>query len=266
MIPLAARKAASVITISRFSKSRIQKHLGIPDERIEVVHVAPKSPPVDRMSDAAYEQFRIENRIGGKYILTVSHGLPYKNATGLVAGFRQFQETFSTPHELLFVGQTDEDLRSQGVRPQAGVRALGFASETQLHGLYRNACGFILPSLYEGFGMPTLEAMQHGIPVACSNVASLPEIVGKAAVLFDPRSTQSISVALAEVLLNVGRREQLVIDGRTNLRRFSWHTCAEATLRILTDAARLRSRPWLRASDQGVALGNDHHNYPTTGR
>ena len=108
----------------------------------------------------------------------------------------------------------------------------GYLPDEELLLLFQNAVGFVFPSLYEGFGIPVLEAMQAGVPVACSNAASLPEVAGNAALLFDPLSVDEIVVSIRRLVNEPDLRTELIRKGQKNLTRFSWNKTARETLSI----------------------------------
>ena len=138
---------------------------------------------------------------------------------------------------LLFVGQHPQELRDAGVKPSEGVSFLGYVSDQELAALYASCHGFVLASLYEGFGLPVLEAMQYDIPVACSNIACLPEVAGSAACFFDPLSSESIADSLQRICGDAELRSNLVAAGKENLQRFSWQKCADQTAQVFWDVA-----------------------------
>jgi glycosyltransferase involved in cell wall biosynthesis len=121
-----------------------------------------------------------------------------------------------------------EYARSRGL--QDDVRFLAWVSDEELEGLWRIASVFVFPSLYEGFGLPVLEAMARGVPVACSNTSSLPEVAGDAALLFDPASTSEIAASVRRLLTDEALRRQLRDLGRERARRFTWERAARLTL------------------------------------
>ncbi|MHC1767832.1 MAG: glycosyltransferase family 4 protein [Verrucomicrobiia bacterium] len=237
VIPRAARRAAKVIAVSEFSRTRIQRELGIPRDNIAVIYSAPKRLPV---SPEATRPCR-NDLSGERYFLSVSSGLAHKNVAGLLSGFRRFKERYSPSPVLVLAGQTMGDLRRLRLDPGPDVRVLGHVPNAELAELYSNAHGFVLASLYEGFGLPVLEAMQHGIPVACSNAASLPEIAGQGTLLFNPLDPEAICEALRVLAFDQRRRAALVAAGYVNLKRFSWRRCAEETLAVLEGAAAAQS-------------------------
>ena len=113
----------------------------------------------------------------------------------------------------------------------------GYLPDDALALLLKHATVFVFPSLYEGFGIPVLEAMVAGVPIACSNVASLPEVAGAAALFFDPTSIEDMTKALTSLLTNPTLRDDLVTKGRENLKLFSWANTAEKTLKIYQQVA-----------------------------
>jgi glycosyltransferase involved in cell wall biosynthesis len=126
-----------------------------------------------------------------------------------------------------------EDIFAEAERHRDRVRILGFVDEADLPALYRNAALFAFLSLYEGFGLPVLEAMACGTPVVCSNVSSLPEVAGDAALLVDPLDTGNIAESMARVLQDVGMQQDMVARGRSQAARFTWETAARQLLETL---------------------------------
>jgi glycosyltransferase involved in cell wall biosynthesis len=131
---------------------------------------------------------------------------------------------YETPHEL--------DLRAQAAQlgVEEDVRVVGWVAAEELEGLYRSAVCSVFPSLYEGFGLPVLEAMARGLPVACSDRGALREVAGDAALTFDPTSARSIAGAIETLLRDVAERERLSLLGRERASRFSWAETARGTL------------------------------------
>jgi len=132
---------------------------------------------------------------------------------------------YATPHE--------RELRECSARLglTADTRFLGWVSDEELEGLYRSAACFVFPSLYEGFGLPVLEAMARGVPVACSDRGSLGEVTGGAAVTFDPEQPRAIAAAIERLLADPAERERLRVAGHANAARFTWSETARGTLR-----------------------------------
>jgi glycosyltransferase involved in cell wall biosynthesis len=126
-----------------------------------------------------------------------------------------------------------QDILAEAERHETRVRMLGFVDDADLPALYRNAALFALPSLYEGFGLPVLEAMACGIPVVCSDVSSLPEVAGTAALMVDPLDVDGLAAAMARVLEEAGLRQEMVSRGLDQARRFTWERAARQLLGVL---------------------------------
>ena len=231
LIPAVARSATRIIAPSNATRRAIEGELGIAPERIDVVPEGPgRSPPGD---GAATDEEAIRKRLGlrdSSVILSVSARRPHKNLRRLVEAMALVPDAvlvlpgYATPF--------DDELRSVAV--EAGVsdrvRLCGWLADAELEGLYRIAACMVFPSLAEGFGLPVLEAMERGVPVATSASTALAEVAGGAAVLFDPLSVGSIAGALNELLADPELCDRLVAGGREQARRFSWTAAAEGTV------------------------------------
>jgi glycosyltransferase involved in cell wall biosynthesis len=177
-----ARESERVITISRHAAAAIVERLGVPEERIRPIHLG-----------LDHELFKPGEGPREDFLLYPARGWPHKNHALLFEAFGEIRRR----HPGLELVLTSYD----GPVPE-GVRSLGHVSRAQLVGLFQRAAALVFPSLYEGFGQPPLEAMACGCPVACSNAASLPEVVGDAARLFDPTSREELVDAVEDVLAN----------------------------------------------------------------
>jgi glycosyltransferase involved in cell wall biosynthesis len=229
LVPLAARRSTRVLTDSEASKSDIVRFLDVPPELVDVAPLGPGIPEETRGPSAA--EVRRELGIGDTpLVLSVLAKRPHKNAARLIEAFAQ------VPHGVLVVpgystGYEDElqaQIEDAGLSER--VRLLGWVDDELLDGLYRAADCFVFPSLAEGFGLPVLEAMLRGAPVACSNATSLPEVVGDAALLFDPLDVDAIAVSVRRVLEDRELAERLRAAGLERAKRFSWDETARRTL------------------------------------
>lgn len=230
IVPLGARKSAAITTISEFSKRRIVEALKIAPEKVSVTHLASKVFFGPVLTGAQEQSFTERHALSRPYFLSVSNRYPHKNISGLIRAFVQFKETTQADVDLVFVGSTlGAEERSLGIGSRNDIRFLGYVSDAELRVAYGRARGFVLASYYEGFGLPVLEAMASGIPVACSEAASLPEVAGGAGLLFDPSSAASIGRALWILYSDRERCDRLVREGYRNVARFSWDRCADET-------------------------------------
>jgi alpha-1,3-rhamnosyl/mannosyltransferase len=160
---------------------------------------------------------------------------PHKNVGRLLAAWKQLQPSPSWQLVLAGIGSRrypapKEQVAHLGLT--SSLRVLDSVPEAELPSLYSGASAFVFPSLYEGFGLPVLEAMACGTPVVCSRSSSLPEVVGDAAILFDPMNVSDIARSLDNLLADPARRDALALQGIARARLFTWSKTAEATLSV----------------------------------
>jgi len=219
LIPLIAKSALHIITDSNFSKTEILSLLKIPDGRVAVV--APGGGFVNNRS-----ALRRNNSLG-RYILTVSSINPRKNLAALIKAFNKIGDP---DLKLVVVGEYNSVFSGgrlhEGFVGDKRIVFAGYLDDARLVELYSNALCFVYPSLYEGFGLPPLEAMSCGCPVVSSDVASLPEVCGDAAEYVDPYSIDDIARGVVTVLNSPSRRAQLISRGAERVKMFSWRVAA----------------------------------------
>ena len=247
LVPLTLRRAARVITVSEHARREIANRYRIAPERIAVTYEAadPRYRPVtDR------EQLeRVRSRYGlwGRYVLALGNLQPRKNLARLVSAYVDLRRSGQLQGvQLVLAGKAQwreselyEDVRGSGFADD--ILFPGYIEDADLPALYSGALVFVYPSIYEGFGLPPLEAMACGTPVICSNAASLPEVVGDAALTVPPTDTSALAQTLWKVAGDPGLRAELVERGLRRAGRFSWQACAEETLQVYRDA--LARRP-----------------------
>ena len=241
-ISMAAHRARRILTVSEASKEDILHYVHVPPERIVVTYNA-----LDEQFDAAptAEQValvRERYQLDHPFVLYVGNIKPHKNLVRLIDAFAGLRRDGFPDLTLLIIG--DEISKLPALRHAVHahklhkhVRFLGFLPDQTLKALYRLASVFVFPSLYEGFGLPPLEAMASGTPVVTSNVSSMPEVAGEAAVLVDPHDTVDIKEGLQRALTDSALRERLVRLGRERARHFSWETSVARTLEVYREAA-----------------------------
>ena len=232
LVPLAVRRSQRVIAISQCTREDLVRLLGADPTRIDVV---PNGFGATRHAQPLAEsETRRRLRLGDRQVLlSVSAKRPHKNLLALIGALALIAPEhrpllvlpgYPTWHE----AQLRERAAAVGVT--GDVRFLGWISGEELEGLWAIARAFVFPSLHEGFGLPVLEAMARGVPVACSNASSLPEVAGDAALLFDPEDERAIAAAIERLLGDRAHAERLVAMGRERARLFTWERSARLTL------------------------------------
>jgi len=235
--------AAKIFAVSNFTKREIEKLFGIPSERIEVVYNAIDERFLHGHATAAdREMIAKRYQITYPFLLYAGRVSPHKNVVRMIEAFSALKTELERDRaypdlKLMIIGDDlsgNPDLRRTVVRSgvQNDVRFLGFVPIEVLRIFYDEAKIFVFPSLYEGFGLPPLEAMAHGTPVVTSNVSSLPEVVGNAAVLVNPENVFEIMRALHRVLLDQPLRDRMKERSYQQAKKFSWETSVRRILEV----------------------------------
>lgn len=236
LMPRLAKRLQHVIAISEFTKRRIIEHCQIDPLKISVVPngvdaaFRPCSP--DRIAEV-----RRRLDLGTKpYVLCVSSLEPRKNLKGLIAAWTRLPSFLKNEYRLVLAGAKGNtkvfgDAGLDGAPPDA--RFTGYVSQDDLPALYSGAALFAYPSLYEGFGLPPLEAMACGVPVLTSNSSSIPEVVGDAALSVDPMNVDAIAEGLRELMTNEDLRKRLAAEGFDRAAQLSWDNTARLTWAVL---------------------------------
>jgi len=232
LVPAGARRSRRVIADSNSTRQDLISLLGIAAERIDVVPLGLGS--VQRAAPLAEAQLRARLDLGERpVVLSLSAKRPHKNLLALLGALARLERAerpvlvlpgYATAHER----ELRERAHALGIEDD--VRFPAWVSAEELEGLWSIARAFLFPSLYEGFGLPVLEAMARGVPVACSNASSLPEVAGDAALLFDPHDEDAIAAAIKRLLSDVDEAERLRARGLERARLFSWEHTARLTL------------------------------------
>ena len=232
LVPLAARTAHRVIADSSATRTDLVDRLGVPAARIDVVPLGLGRPATAAPTPAG--ELRARLALGDRsVVLALSAKRPHKNLAGLLDALAAIPPErrpvavlpgYPTPYEA--------ELRAHAARAgvAADVRWLGWTDAADIEGLFALAGAFVVPSLYEGFGLPVLEAMARGVPVACADRASLPEVAGDAALLFDPARPEQIAAAIERLLGDPAEADRLRVAGRAQAAGFTWARTADLTL------------------------------------
>ena len=235
-----ARAARRVIAVSQATQDDLVQHYGLEPDKITVVYSGwdERMQPVE--DEATIEGVKARYHIRGEYVLYVGTLQPRKNLGRLleaVALLRKRAQRGEAPG-LVIAGrkgwlydQIFQQVERLGLESE--VLFPGYVPQEDLPALLSGARLFVFPSLYEGFGLPVLEAMACGTPVVCSNVSSLPEVAGDAALLVDPLDVKDMAEAMNRLLQDEGLRTELVERGYRQVRQFSWDRCARETLAVL---------------------------------
>ena len=235
--------AARIFAVSNFTKIEIEKLFGIPSSRIEVVYNAIDERFLHGHASAADRQLISERyQVNYPFLLYAGRISPHKNVVRMIEAFSALKTELGKDQaypdlKLIIIGDDvsgNPDLRRTVIRSgvQHDVRFLGFVPIEVLRIFYDAAKIFVFPSLYEGFGLPPLEAMAHGTPVVTSNVSSLPEVVGHAAVLVHPENVFEIMRALHRVLMDQPLREKMKERSYRQVTKFSWETSVRRIMEV----------------------------------
>ncbi len=244
-----AHAAARVIAISQATAADLQRRLGVDPAKVRVIHEAPTPPP------AAHDQAQVDPAMarshrghdGGMrpYALYVGTLQPRKNLVRLIEAYERLCDAGAASFDLVLAGQAGWlsapiVARARQSRWANQIYLPGYVPDADLAGLWAGACMFVFPSLYEGFGLPVLEAQAQGVPVMSATGSSLPEVAGDAALLVDPTDVEAIAQAMLRLSQDEALRQALIEKGYANVRRFSWEKAAQETLAVLEEAAQTR--------------------------
>jgi len=236
-LPRTLSGASRVIAVSSFTKKELISLLGVNDEKIDVVYHGVNSnfrPRNKKRLAAKLKEFELEP---DGYILSVGTIEPRKNISRLIRAYELLPDPVRARYPLVVSGMRgwkDETISNlmERLARKGELRILGYTSDSNLPFVYAGAALFVYPSVYEGFGLPPLEAMACGVPVVISNRTSLPEIAETAGVLIDPYDVESLSITVQSLLNDKVKREQMAILGMQQAKKFTWESCAERTFSI----------------------------------
>lgn len=233
----AIRKADHIITISEFSKQDMVEHLNIAPERISVTPLGVEKAYFERINAVKRSAVLAQYGLKPGFFLFVGTLQPRKNVLRILKAFRQLPADVRREHPLVIVGRdgwNNEELLPQlaTLEEQGEGRWLSYLPQPDVMALLQSAGALVFPSLYEGFGLPVIEAFASQCPVIASNSTSVPEVAGDAAWLVDPYSVDSIQAAMREVLSQAVLREERVQRGLKRALDYTWSECARQTLEI----------------------------------
>jgi glycosyltransferase involved in cell wall biosynthesis len=247
LVPFSLRRAARVITGSEHTKRDMVGRYGLPEEKVVVTYYAADHafrPILDRQRIAA---IKAKYGITTDFILFLGSLQPRKNLLRLIEAFTLLHEGGALAHKLVIAGpalwresEVYDRVRKYGL--EEDVVFTDYVPHEDMPLLYNAADLFVFPSLYEGFGLPPLEAMACGTPVVASNISSLPEVLGDAAILVDPYDVQQLARAMHDVLSSGDLRQEMAAKGLERARRFSWAETAHKTLEVYQEVCSSKQR------------------------
>ena len=228
---ISAQKAAKVLTVSENSKLEIQRYCQIAAEKIYVTYNGFNKKLIV-IDEYQWQEFKKAHRIPNHYILFVGTLEPGKNIESLISAYGLLKRKYKFQHKLVIAGGKGwlfDSIFAQVSRLNLSEDVIftNYVPEEILGALYNHADLFVLPSLYEGFGIPILEAMNFGVPVITSNVSAMPEVTGDAAVLVDPLNVEEIAEAMQAVLSDSALKEKLSKKGIKRTANFTWEKAAK---------------------------------------
>ena len=246
--PASCRGATKVITLSEFSRATIIERYGLRPEKVHTIALAVgdefRLPPEDSAVEAVKERYALP----AEYAFYPANTWLHKNHPTLLKALHRLKTKYRTRLSCVFTGVERgghqaflRSVEEHGLSAQ--VYYLGYVEKQDMPLLYRGARFLVFPSLFEGFGLPLLEAMASDCPVLCSSAGSLPEVVGDAALLFDPNDPEEMADSMHRILTDEELRRTLVKAGRERALQFSWEKTARETLKVLEEAASIGTHP-----------------------
>lgn len=238
----ASRSAAHIIAVSQSTKRDVTRLLGVPDDKVSVIYEA--APPRSRPMDRAAARRHVQQKYGieGDFILFVGTIEPRKNLPTLLAAYKKLLDSYKTTARLVIAGHKGwlaEEVDQAVIKHKLAdaVCFLGSVPNEELAHLYNAARVLALPSFYEGFGLPPLEAMASGTPVIVSNISSFPEVVGDAGLLIEPGNVDAWAIALHRILTEDDLHAELSAKGLKRAALYSWERTARETLNVYKKVA-----------------------------
>ncbi len=241
VVPVVAKRAAAITTISSSSRDDILQYIDVPASSVSVIWLAANDACCIIADAALLSAMRTKFELNSPFILALGALDPRKNTATILKSFSNFKQKFPSDIKLAIVGLPANGIDNyRRMADELGIVTdvvfAGFVSEDDLVALYNAAELLLYPSLYEGFGLPVLEAMICGTPVITSPCGSIPEIAGDAAVMVDPHNVEEIAAAMNRVLEDKVLYDNLVAKGKAQAELFSWQRAAEKTFSIYQTA------------------------------
>ncbi len=232
----AIKKSRKIFVTSEFTKHDLNKTLGVNLNKMVTLYQAPFFKEQRKRTKEDQKEFFEKLKIEKPYLLYVGNAYPHKNLERLVQAWNLFTRQHGLHFQLVLAGKRnffyDRLFESETVKSSNGIIFTDFLADDDLQLLYDHAQAFIFPSLYEGFGLPPIEAMYHGLPVASSNQTSLPEVLGRSAIYFDPTNIEYMATSIYKILTDQNLRLNLQQNSKYELRRFSWGSLSSRAVKV----------------------------------
>lgn len=237
MMARARKKAARIIAVSNSTAKDLSQHFNIPEKKITVIHEGVDLEFFDRVSQEQMSIIRARYKLPQQYILFVGNLKPHKNLGCLLDAWKEMRKSDAGCPDLVLVGKKDDyyppSMRYlQNLESGGGIHYLAGIEYGDLAAIYQGAQIYVQPSLYEGFGLPVLEAMASRVAVIASDRGSLPEVAGNAALIFPAEDSLALQEALVKLLADADLREAKIQQGLSRAREFSWSQMAEKTCAV----------------------------------
>jgi glycosyltransferase involved in cell wall biosynthesis len=237
VINAAVKRSDEVITVSAFSKNEIIKYTGCKPGKIQVVHNGVNQFTTDTVNKNVNTTYHLP----ANYILFVGNVKPHKNVKILLKAYLLLNDELKQQYKVVIVGKKDGFLRGDeeltrwiNTQPeiQQNIIFTGYVANEDMDAVYKNASLFVFPSVYEGFGLPPLEAMLNNCPVITSATSALPEVCGDAALYFNPQNEKELYTKMTEVLTQKKISDVLITKGQERIKHFTWDECAAKHIEI----------------------------------
>jgi len=247
----AVKRAKKIIVTSEFTKQDVHQTLGVPLEKMIVTYQAPFNLITNNQDTNKFQISNFKFQIDKPFVLYVGNAYPHKNLEGLLKAWKIFCEKHSTDYQLVLVGKKNffyeklikktinqknnkaiEQFNNLAIQQYNNIVFTDYVNDEYLSMLYENASLYVFPSLYEGFGLPPLEAQTFGVPVVSSSATCLPEILGESVLYFDPENYEQMAEVIYRGLTDENLRFELKKNASENLLRFSWEELVKKTLEI----------------------------------
>ena len=235
LVPKSIKKAKKVIAVSENTKKDIQRLFKVFAGKISVIHEG----AIYQKPTIPFSKLKKKYKLQDEFILFIGTIEPRKNLERLINAYRGLVATDKIKHQLVIAGNLGwgykniiMSIKELNAQKPNSVRYVGYVAHEEKFTLLKKSACFVFPSLYEGFGIPILEAMSQGTPVITSNCSSLPEVANEAAILVDPNKTGEIVKAILDILDDKTLQQRLAVLGKARVKKFSWKKTAEETLRV----------------------------------